>query len=86
MPQDEPDERSWAEYRRLILAELERIDRGMVAMNAKMEVITNLRDETIAKMRVEIAMLKVQAGAWGAAAGLAGAAIASTFLIQLTKH
>jgi len=86
MPQDEPDERSWAEYRRLILAELERIDRGMVAMNAKMEVITNLRDETIAKMRVEIAMLKVQAGAWGAAAGLVGAAIASTFLIQLTKH
>ena len=86
MAQDESDERSWAEYRRLILAELERIDRGMSSLNGKMEIAMTIRDEAMSKMRVEIAMLKVQAGIWGAASGMLGSAVISAIIVQVLKH
>lgn len=71
------DERSWTEYRRLILNELERIDRGMTTLNVKMDNATSTRDADITALRVEIAMLKVKASMWGGASGTAVAAVAS---------
>lgn len=86
MPEmNEPDERSWGEYRRLILAELERIDRGMALLNTKMEVAMDTRDISMTTMKVEIAMLKVKASIWGGLSGTLGAAIAF-LLLQLGKH
>lgn len=81
MPEmNDVDERSWSEYRRLILAELERIDRGMISLNTKMEVSMDSRDASITTMRVEIAMLKVKASMWGGLSGTLGAAIAFLLL------
>jgi len=53
----------WGEYRRLILQELERLARQVQELNIK---IDNFRASDIADIKVEIAMLKVKAGVWGA--------------------
>ena len=50
---------NWSEYQKLVLAELERHG----------SLISEI-DEKIGNLRVEIAMLKVKSGIWGAAAGL----------------
>lgn len=74
------DERSWTEYRRLVITELERIDRGMVALSAKMDVTSTTlstkidltiaeRDNRITDLKVAVAMLQVKAGMIGAASG-----------------
>lgn len=78
--ENDTDERSWKEYRRLILAELERIDKGMVTLNLKMDTTSDMRDIAMTAMRVEIAMLKVKASMWGGFSGTLGAAIAFLLL------
>ena len=50
---------NWSEYQKLVLAELER--HGSLISEV---------DQKITDLRVEIAMLKVKSGVWGAAAGL----------------
>lgn len=58
-PEQGPDTNGWSEYRRLVIAELERID----------EALTALREE-LAGARRDIVSLQVKAGAWGFIAGL----------------
>ena len=53
------DGSDWSEYQKLVLAELER--HGSLISEV---------DQKISDLRVEIAMLKVKSGVWGAAAGL----------------
>lgn len=78
------DERSWAEYRKLVINELERIDKGLGTLNTKLDGALNsrddkldaalaLRDQAIRKLEITVAMLKIQCGMWGGAAGLATA-------------
>ena len=50
---------NWSEYQKLVLAELERHGSLIAEIDSK-----------ISDLRVEIAMLKVKSGVWGAAAGL----------------
>lgn len=58
---------SWGEYRRLILAELERISRDIRAVNDKVE---KFRQEDVAQMKTDIALLKFQAALYGTIAGV----------------
>jgi hypothetical protein len=60
-----PDELhdSWSEYQRLVLAELERHNQWLAALDQKLDDI-----------RVELATLKVRSGFWGALAGLVAVA------------
>jgi len=60
-----PNENGWNEWSKHVLAELMRLDNGQKEMNT-----------TQNKILVEIAMLKVKAGVWGALAGLIPAGIA----------
>lgn len=60
-------EDGWREYRRLIIAELERINSSIIEINKKMEAF---RTDEISQIKVAIAMLQVKSGVWGAAAGL----------------
>lgn len=55
----------WGEYRKLVLAQLE-----------KLEGAANRHEADVAELRVEVAMLKVKAGLWGALAGAIPGAIA----------
>ena len=55
MPDGEKRGNGWNEYEKLVMAELERL-------NTAVQCISN----EVVSIRVEIAMLKVKAGMWGA--------------------
>lgn len=63
MPNDQPN--GWPEYKKLVMAELERINEQLGGMNKRLN-----------RIEVEIGMLKVKAGVWGVAGGLIPASIA----------
>lgn len=54
----------WGKYQRLVLAELERHNRWLASLDSKLD-----------DLRVDMAMLRVKSGLWGAAAGLAAVAV-----------
>ena len=64
----------WSEYQKLVLAELER--HGSLISEV---------DQKITDLRVEIAMLKVKSGVWGAAAGLISVMVFLLYQL-LSKH
>ena len=64
----------WSEYQKLVLAELER--HGSLISEV---------DQKITDLRVEIAMLKVKSGVWGAAAGLVSVMVFLLYQL-LSKH
>lgn len=61
-----PSLEGWGEYRRLILAELQRLER-----RADETIIT------LSEIKVEIATLKTRAGMWGAMWGVVASAVVS---------
>ncbi len=65
MPPDSQD--TWEQYRNLILAEIARINTAVEAINRKIE---QFRQEDISEIKTDIALLKFQAGLWGAGAGV----------------
>jgi hypothetical protein len=74
------------EYRELILLTLDDLKKGIAALNVKVDdgrkevhdKFEELRRGDIEAMKIDIAMLKVKAGAWGALGGLvAGATISA---------
>lgn len=79
---DEQEGRSWGEYRRLILAELERITREISGINEKIE---RFRQEDISQIKTDIALLKFQAAMWGAGAGMVFGAIATAVVKFVIK-
>jgi len=71
----------WGEYRRLILNELDRISRDMRALNDKVE---KFRQDDVAQMKTDIALLKFQAALWGAIAGVTATGIV-TIAVKLIR-
>ena len=76
------EEDGWREYRRMILAELERINQSVMALNLKLE---KFHAEEISQLRVDIAMLQVKSGIWGGIAGL-GVAIGAVAVKYVSGH
>jgi hypothetical protein len=72
-----PDDASWEQYRRLILAELERINTAVESINRKIE---QFRQDDIASIKTDIALLKFQAAMWGAGAGIVFGGLATVTL------
>ena len=64
------DERSWFEYRRLVMGELDRISRQITMLESKIDDQKSLRDAEVSDLRVKIGMLEVKAGIYGALSGL----------------
>jgi hypothetical protein len=62
----------WGTYRRLILAEIQRVSRDIEAINQKLD---RFRESDLQEIKVDIAMLKVKASAWGGLAGLIAALV-----------
>lgn len=61
------EEGDWKEYRRLVLNELERIAKTITDVEKRIE---DFRQQDIQKIRMDIAMLQVKSGMWGALSGL----------------
>lgn len=62
-----PEQESWYEWRRHLLAELERQAKAINDVNSK---IDNYMGSDMSKMKVDIAMLQVKSGMWGAVAAI----------------
>lgn len=61
MPEINGD-RTWGEYRRLVLAELENLRKDVGGLSDKVE---RFRAEDLAQIKQDITLLKFQAAAWG---------------------
>jgi hypothetical protein len=62
-PEHDPEaDRSWPEYRRLVLSELERIDRGVQELNRKIDARSDFIDTEISKMWRAIDLLQFKSG------------------------
>jgi hypothetical protein len=72
---------TWDEYRRLILSELERITRDIGFINEKIE---RVRQEDLAKIKLDLALLKFQSALYGSIAGIMFSSLV-TFLFRLIK-
>ena len=62
-----PEGNGWSGYEKLVLARLEQLDERLVHLDNR---ITRMQDEEITRLKIEVAMLKVKSGLWGAAAGM----------------
>lgn len=82
MPAETPDGDGWSGYRRLILRNFEQLGEQIVSIETK---IDRLRDRDISDMKIDIAMLKVKAGMWGAVGGAAGGAIIAVLVGRLFR-
>ena len=78
----EPREGGFDEYRRLILQSLEQLGKDIAGINTK---IDEMRRNDLEGMKIDIAMLKVKAGMWGAVGGAAGGAIIAALVGKLVK-
>jgi hypothetical protein len=70
---------SWDEYRRLVLSELERIDRDCTTKDEKLRETMRVLETALQSARTDIEMLKLKAGVWGFLAGFIPAAVAVAF-------
>ena len=75
-------DKGWNAYRRLILSEFARINKSVDLINTKLE---RFHAEEIGQLKVDIAMLQVKSGMWGAAAGLA-VAIGGALVKYVSGH
>ncbi len=85
MPEEHNLEASsgWQEYRRLVLSELERIDRGVKDLNKKMDEKDGATDKQIGLLWRAIDNLQVRAGMVSGLIGVvvsAGVAIIAAFI------
>lgn len=72
-------EDSWNEYRRLILSELERIDKECSNKAEQCREQLHVLGNSIHSARSDIEMLKMKAGVWGFLAGFVPAAIVAVY-------
>ena len=83
---DETQLQSWQEYRRLVLAELERLDKAIQTLDAKLDKRDIENAEKLAKINIDLLTLKIKASVYGALAGgifSALVALGSTLLYRL---
>lgn len=69
----------WIEYRRLILSQLEEIGKDITTIYGKLE---RVRTEDLAQIKLDIALLKLQAMMWGALGGTV-LSVATAFVMKM---
>lgn len=62
----------WSQYQKLVLAKLESLEDEVKETR---EQIASLSNTEVRNLQIEVAMLKVKSGLWGAAAGFVPAAL-----------
>lgn len=67
------------EYRHLIMETLERLQRGITAIDVKVD---SLRTQEVEALKIDVAMLKVRASIYGALAGSLGGAIMGVLITK----
>ena len=72
------DDNGWQEYKQLVLQQIHDVKLSVAEMDKR---ITDIRQIDVPAIRVEIAMLKIQAGLWGALAGIIPSLLAVGWII-----
>lgn len=67
----------WDSYQKLVLDKLTEHSGSLATLT---DEVSELRTKDITDLKVEIAMLKIKAGLWGAAAGAVPAALAVMYI------
>lgn len=60
------DRERWSDYQKLVLSELERLDRGLSDLDEKFDVV---RSNELAEIQAELKLLKFKSTLWGGMAG-----------------
>jgi hypothetical protein len=68
----------WSRFERVIVYRLDELRDGVSDLKKE---VRNIREDEIGEIKIDIAMLKVKAGLWGAAFGTIPAAIAVIFVL-----
>ena len=68
----------WNRYELLVLQRLDGLSTEIKEVKAELH---NMQTEEIGKLKIEIAMLKVKAGAWGAVSGAIPAAVIAIYFL-----
>ncbi len=92
MPNEEV-ENPWSEYRRLVLAELGRLNDGLVAVSVKIDhmdaaraaEIAQLRTNDISKLQIDMALIKQKAAWIGFGVGTVTSSVVGTIVAFLLK-
>lgn len=88
-PRLNDDDNSWSRWQKLIVAELERLDSGMIALHTKIDTFGAAKLEELIAIRVDIATLKermrIQAGLIGGVLGTV-MGIISAIIVTYVKH
>lgn len=62
------EKNGWSEYQKLVLAELERLDKGLEVLDQKVDDL-RAEDGPLATINAEIKLLKYKSTLWGGVAG-----------------
>lgn len=68
----------WSRFERVIVYRLDKLDESLVGVRQELH---DIRNDEIARLKVDIAMLKVKSGLWGAAAGFIPAALVVAYVL-----
>lgn len=66
---------SWRDYRRLVLSNFERLDKGQAATNDMISALSAKFSTEIAELKTEMALQKMKSSAWGFLSGLGATAV-----------
>lgn len=80
MPPSRTRDGGFDEYRHLIMETLERLQRGITAIDVKVDA---LRNQEVEALKIDVAMLKVRASLWGALAGCVGGAVVGVLVTKV---
>jgi hypothetical protein len=72
----------WESYQRYVIEELKRINNAVGVITDKIE---KFRQEDIAQLKTDIALLKFQAAMYGAAAGIVFGGVATALVSMIFK-
>jgi hypothetical protein len=78
----EDEDTGWRDYRRFVVEELRRIN---ITISAITEKIERFRQDDIAQLKTDIALLKFQAGMFGALGGTIFGALATAIVSLIFK-
>jgi intergrase/recombinase len=77
--------RTWEEYRELVLQEIERINRGISDLSNRLDRNYHEYQAELSKLKIDMAMIQVKTGLWGGTMG-AAAGILTALAFVLFKH
>ena len=81
----ERSERTWLEYRQLVLNELQRLNNNITDLGNRLDRNYHEYQTEFSKIKIDIAMLQVKSGLWGAVAGIL-VTLSAVFLRYLGAH